>query len=234
MSLSQAEIESIVRRVLSTLTEIDAPRNDIPAPESPKHEADVLSLSDRLVTLESLKNRLHGKQTLSIPERAVITPAAIDLCKQAKVKIVRALHSAVADKENLDLGNLQTSSQDSIPRLVVAGSGGVLAAVARQLCPKQATVLRGEDDTSAMRSIATGIRSGHKAAIAIVATPHASCWQAARDELLRPAVVSHWNDLAPILSEVPVNLLILGANQWNVPAICNLARRFHQHILKQI
>jgi hypothetical protein len=106
-----------------------------------------------------------------------------------------------------------------------------MVAIEKQMCPKQANVrTKLHDDTAALREIANGLRSGHQAGVLIAASPHAACWQAARDEKLRPAVVSQWSDLPAVLSEVPVNLLILSASKWNVPSICNASRHLFEHL----
>jgi hypothetical protein len=39
-----------------------------------------------------------------------------------------------------------------------------------------------------------------------------------------------WSDLPAVLSEVPVNLLILSASKWNVPSICNASRHLFEHL----
>ena len=220
-----AEIESIVRRVLATLTSgATTVTGVVPQPGT-------LSLLDRVVSLQSLKNRLLGIQLVEIEPSAVLTPAARDYCKEFKVAIVRG--SSVARTTNA-VGDSSLATSGHPQRLIVAGSTQWIPSVQKQLCSKQAKVCEmATDDTTALRTIADGIRNGHQAGVVIVSAPHATCWQVARDDRLRPAVVSSWPELNDVLQEVPANVLILSTKTWNVPSACNVARRFFQHLQNQ-
>lgn len=217
-----AEIETIVRKVLATLT-ADGTTVGNAVSNVPK-----LSVEDQVVSLQLLKNRLEGMKVLEIGKLAVLTPAARDHCVELKVEI-RRIGETEKSKSDSPLLVAETSSRPQ--RLIVAGSPLWINSVAKQLCAKQANVCGSTaDDASAMRTIADGLRAGHQAGLAIVSAPHAACWQAARDDRLRPAVVSTWTELNEVLREVPVNVLIVSARTWNVPSICNVARRFFQHL----
>jgi hypothetical protein len=119
-------------------------------------------------------------------------------------------------------------------RLFIAGTVDWLPGLARQLCPKQSHISeRSPDDASAIRAIASALRAGHRSGIAIVQSPYSALWQSARDEMLRPAVVSQWSELNEIFREVPVNLLIIPATRWSVAGAANVARRFLDHLRSQ-
>ncbi len=64
----------------------------------------------------------------------------------------------------------------------------------------------------------------------IASSPHAACWQAARDDKLRPVVVHDWLESKRILTEVPTNLMILDGRRWNVPSTANLIQSFLKHL----
>lgn len=211
--------------MLATLTSGDTTvASVVPNPKT-------LSLSDQVVSLQSLKNRLLGIQLVEIEPSAILTPAARDYCKEFKVEIVRG--SSIARKKSAEVDTCLATSERP-QRLIVAGSTPWIPSVQKQLCSKQAKVCEmATDDTSALRTIAEGIRNGHQAGLAIVSAPHATCWQAARDDRLRPAVVSSWQELNNVLQEVPANVLILSTKSWNVPSACNIARRFFQHLQNQ-
>ena len=225
MQTNAAEIESIVRRVLATLTSTTTSLvNRMPQPAT-------ISLFDSVVTLQSLKGRLLGIQVLEIEPSAVLTPSARDYCKELKIEVVRA--QAIERKKG---DGVKTNHKvgASSQRLLVAGIPVWMPSIAKQLCANQTNVCeKSADDSSALRTIADGLRAGHQAGVAIVNAPHATCWQAARDDRLRPAVVSSWSEINDVLREVPVNVLILSAKTWNVPSACNAARRFFQHLQKQ-
>ena len=211
--------------MLATLTSGDTTvASVVPNPKT-------LSLSDQVVSLQSLKNRLLGIQLVEIEPSAILTPAARDYCKEFKVEIVRG--SSIARKKSAEADTCLATSERP-QRLIVAGSTQWIPSVQKQLCSKQAKVCEmATDDTTALRTIADGIRNGHQAGVVIVSAPHATCWQAARDDRLRPAVVSSWPELNDVLQEVPANVLILSTKTWNVPSACNVARRFFQHLQNQ-
>ena len=184
---------------------------------------------DNVISLQSLKNRLLGTQVLEIAPSAVLTPAARDYIRECKVEVVRGQRQTEFNVTTADTGGENANKRPQ--RLFVAGSVAWMPSVAKQLCSKQAKVCEtSPDDSSALRSVANGLRAGHQAGVLVVQSPHATCWQAARDDFMRPAVVSNWTELNDILKEVPVNLLIMSAKTWNVPSSCNTARRFFQHL----
>jgi hypothetical protein len=222
---SATEIEAIVRKVLGTLmaSDMSVAGGGVGlniAIEKPETTSELV-LTNSLISTRDLIGRLKGMQTVRVPESAVITPAVRDLCREAKVKIVRGTQQS----------SKTPSSSTKPQRLIVAGSTSSITAIAKQLCPRQAKVLEASaDDTSALSNIANGIRNGHQAGVLIAKSPFSACWQAARDEKLRPVVVGQWSDLAIAVKEVPTNLLILGADRWNVPSACNAARFLFEHL----
>ncbi|MCE3016892.1 MAG: hypothetical protein LW870_13620 [Pirellula sp.] len=230
MNVNPVEIESIVRKVLSTLLAGDLAGSE---PQSSSVVvSDELAIADNVVSASTLEGRLSGMKTLRLLKSAIITPAARDLCRQAKVTIVKGDRAATAaSKPAMDATTTSATSKARPQRLIIAGSCHAMVAIEKQMCPKQANVrTQLHDDTAALREIANGLRNGHQAGVLIAASPHAACWQAARDEKLRPAVVSQWSDLPAVLSEVPVNVLILSASKWNVPSICNASRHLFEHL----
>jgi hypothetical protein len=231
MNVNPAEIESIVRKVLSTLLAGDlAGSTQQPSSVVVSNE---LAIADHVVSASTLEGRLSGIQTLRVLRSSVVTPAARDLCRQAKVAIVKD-ENAVSSSSSIvkqDAAASTVPSKVRPQRLIIAGSCQAMVAIEKQMCSKQANVrAQLHDDTAALREIANGLRNGHQAGVLVAASPHAACWQAARDEKLRPAVVSQWSDLPAVLSEVPVNLLILSASKWNVPSICNASRHLFEHL----
>ena len=225
MTPTASEIETIVRRVLSTLTAIGAQSHSEKSVPSNR-----LSLTDQVISLQSLKNRLAGIQVLEVGRAAVLTPAAKDYCREFRVEIVRVeiVRGAIGENSSMNSSPIALARPQ---RLVVAGSTNYMTSISKQLCSKQAAVIdKSADDASAMRTIAEKLRTGHQAGVAIVESPHAACWQAARDDQLRPAVIAQWSDLDDVLREVPVNVLVLSSKSWNIPSACNVARRFFQHL----
>ncbi len=223
--------------MLATLIDGGTSVASVSAKPSESSRASTLRLVDQVVSVALLKNRLIGIQVLEIAQSAVLTPAARDYLRECKVEIVRVgKHSSIEPKALAELALSSASvsgskGMDRPQRLIVAGTAAWMPAIAKQLCSKQAKVCSASiDDTAALRTVAEGIRAGHQAAVMLVHSAHATCWQAARDDSLRPAVVSNWTELNDVLREVPANLLILSAKAWNLPSSCNTARRFFQHL----
>ncbi|MCY2982112.1 MAG: hypothetical protein NTY15_00555 [Planctomycetota bacterium] len=225
-----------MRRVLATLIEGGT---SVASVSQKPSEPSTLSLVDQVVSVSLLKNRLLGTKVLEIAQSAVLTPAARDYIRECRVEVVRGLKhssnatSAIADFKagSASVSGSGSTDRDRPQRLIVVGTADWMPAVAKQLCSKQAKVCSASiDDTAALRAVAEGIRAGHQAAVMLVRSAHATCWQAARDDALRPAVVSNWTELNDVLREVPANVLILSAKAWNLPSSCNTARQFFQHL----
>jgi hypothetical protein len=228
--------------VLATLIDGGTSKASVSSKTLESLRPSTLILVDQVVSASLLKNRLTGIQVLEIAKSAVVTPAARDYIRECKVEIVRSEnHSSNASEARADFKAVSArvsgsgSTEIARPqRLIIAGTVAWLPAVAKQLCSKQAKVCSASiDATAALRTVAEGIRAGHQAAVMLVQSAHATCWQAARDDSLRPAVVSNWTELNDVLREVPANVLILSAKAWNLPSSCNTARRFFQHLQNQ-
>jgi hypothetical protein len=86
MTLTSEQIDWIVAEVIRRLTA----SSDRVAVFSgtPDSTAD-LTLSDKVITLRSLENRLGGMTRLIVPKNAVVSPAAKDELKQRKIELVR-------------------------------------------------------------------------------------------------------------------------------------------------
>ena len=223
--------------MLATLIDGGTAVASVAAKPSEPSRPSTLSLVDQVVSIALLKNRLVGIQILEIAQSAVLTPAARDYIRECKVEVVRGTKHlstgplALADVKDGSASASGSRDNARPQRLIVAGTAGWMPAIAKQLCSKQAKVCTSSiDDTAALRTVAEGIRAGHQAALLVVDSAHATCWQAGRDDSLRPAVVSNWTELENVLKEVPANLLILSTKAWNLPSSCNTARRFFQHL----
>lgn len=214
-----------------------------PRPQS----VDAMHLNAQVLSLESLRSVPSGTKQITVSSTALVTPAAKDWLKEKGIGWTRigpkasspvtgkspapsnpsGLSTSVASSEILQKNNLETEPK----RVLVTGSVLWLRTLEKQLCPKSSQIDQVQfDDAASLRAAAQAIRNGAPAAIAVVKAPHATLWQAARDEALRPSIVSQWSDLAEVLREVPTNLLILSASRWNTAGTANIARKFIEHI----
>lgn len=250
-SVNPAEIERIVREVLRNLSGLSSAgsHGSNGTAASSAHVAIAIDASVVSVdVLQRLKLSASEKK-IQIRSSAVLTPSARDWCRERGIEIVRAPSSGTAKggtanspasnstsiaaravSSNVELAGHTVETATKPRRLFIAGSSSWVSNLEKQLCPRQTQIDSPHaDDASAMRSVARAIRSGNPTAMAIVAAPHSALWQAARDDALRPAVVSQWIDLPDVLREVPTNVLIVPSNRWNIAGVANIARHFLDH-----
>lgn len=97
------DIDRVVREVLDALAALNVPTSEreASAPDSssepdssgasvstPSHMPDVLRLTERVVSLDTLRGRLDGLQQISVQRGAVVTPSARDELHKYGVKLV--------------------------------------------------------------------------------------------------------------------------------------------------
>ena len=214
-----------------------------PRPQS----IEAMHLSAPVLSLDSLRSVPSGTKQITVSSTALVTPAAKDWLREKGIGWTRiiptasslgtgkspvasnpsGLSTSVASSEILQKNTMETETK----RVLVTGSVLWLRTLEKQLCPKSSQIDQVQfDDAASLRAVAQAIRNGAPAAIAVVKAPHATLWQAARDEALRPSIVSQWSDLTEVLQEVPTNLLILPASRWNTAGTANIARKFIDHI----
>ena len=83
MTLTDQQLEWIVQEVIRRLRQLDG---NAPASGSE------LRLTERLVTIGTLENRLSNVARVIVQPRAVVTPAVRDELKQRKIELVRQKH----------------------------------------------------------------------------------------------------------------------------------------------
>jgi hypothetical protein len=242
LELSSIDIERIVREVLASISPANTSANtsanaaanaamNVPViPSEPTAAAvDIMHITESVLSMGSLRDLPSTTKQITVASTTLVTPAAKDWLREKRIgwtRIVQVSPSAsqaeVSQKNNLN---------SALKPVLVTGSVLWLRTLEKQLCPKSAQVDQVQiDDAASIRAVAQAIRSGTPAAIAVVKAPHATHWQAARDEVLRPSIVAQWSDLAEVLKEVPTNMLILSANRWNIAGTANIARKFIEHI----
>jgi hypothetical protein len=253
----RSSIERIVREVLAALSAPDSPKSTptfSPQPVSQPAVEQVFTLSDAVVSVQSLTRIPAGTKQLRIARNSLVTPAAKDWLHEKRIAWSKdnstshptshsigntppqkSLFSTIATPVNssaqLQPLPAKNNTEPSIAPVFVTGSVLWLRSLEKQLCPKQTKLdAMQSDDAASMRAVASAIRAGSRGAVAIVQAPHSALWQAARDEVLRPALVSQWGDLEDVFREVPTNVLIIPAKRWNIPGVCNIVRKFAEQI----
>ncbi len=231
MQWDAAEIEAIVRRVLTQLSIEAAPfagksvnnesssasRSNLPE-RSDIPEQGELTFADRVITVDRLKGLSKDTTEVRIANKAIVTPAALDWLRERKITIAR--------------GQAKHSPGNRLAPLYIAGSVRWMDQLAKRVCPQQGFVdMLPSGDDPALRQAKAELRKGRQAIVLIVDHAHACCWQANRDDAVRAAVVEDWRSLGEILDEVPVNLLIMSARHWNVASMANAIRAIYSHRL---
>jgi len=251
IQISASQVERIVRDVLASLAadkpttgspsvqpasvlgNVAAPIPAVVAVTAPQ-PASPLHLTAAVLSLDILRSLPKDTKQLTLPVSTLVTPAAKDYLREKGIVWSRASDSERAGANPVSVSTPIAEKKEEITpakRMFVTGSVLWLRNLEKQLCPKATYVDQIQmDDASAIRSVAHAIRSGATSAIAIVKAPHATLWQAARDEALRPAIISQWSDLAEVFREVPTNMLIVPATRWNIAGSANIARKFLEHI----
>jgi hypothetical protein len=243
-SISAEQVERIVREVLATLsmgngTSVPVQKNDsVPAAQpiataTGSAPSNGVHLNVSVLSLDSLRSLAKDTKAITVLPSTLVTPAAKDFLREKGIAWTRTSGVAAATHQTISVTASNEKKTEVLPtkRLFVTGSVLWLRNLEKQLCTKANLVDQVQiDDAAAVRAVAQAVRNGASGAIAIVKAPHSTLWQAARDEALRPALISQWSDLAEVFREVPTNMLIVPATRWNIAGSANIARKFQEHI----
>lgn len=83
--LTQEQLEWIVSEVVRRLKAAGA----TPAAGQAEGTPRSLTLTCRLVTLETLRGKLGSVSAVQVPGKAVVTPAVVDELKERKIRLIR-------------------------------------------------------------------------------------------------------------------------------------------------
>ncbi|MFK7737798.1 MAG: hypothetical protein AB8B50_17325 [Pirellulaceae bacterium] len=217
MRITSAEIESIVRAVIQRIEAMPRASLAMPAGSSSAGKtgnslglqvpvetsaattstAAELRLSDPVISLESLRNRLGGVRVLRVQKTAVVTPAVRDELRSRDVQLVRESVKRVTrtGRSNILVVNANHSSQALVDLAeVIAPTSNCSADVGR---------------------IAAHLNSGGSGAIWCSATPFAAVRACGRNAALRAIQLPCIKQVDQALSEAEPNLLILDQASWN-------------------
>ena len=232
MSLSQPEIERIVREVVRRLQAAGRAPDLAAARAADARASDDagqrLDLAERLVTGELLRKRLDGVSRVFVRPDAVVTPLVHDELKQRGIELVRNL--AQVDARSSSAGASPSSAVAS-PRSAAAGpslvvgicggkDGGGNGAVERLLQECGVSVeqlLRGDEPTVVPRMKAA-MQGGRRRGLLVSSRPAAvACW-ANRAAQVRGVWGTDAACVARAVREMGANLLVVDPNCDNLPA----------------
>ena len=249
LQLNAKQIEQIVRDVLASLTkhgDVHESSSHSPIPPVSNSKPAVgnettgsFHVSAAVISLDVLRTLPMGTKQITVAQSVLITPAAKDFLKDKGISWTIAASESpkssptlrATEPSALEATAVKNPTDSLSKRLFVTGSVLWLRNLENQLCPKATFVDEVQiDDAAAIRSVAQAFGKGASHAVAIVKAPHATLWQAARDEALRPAIISQWSDLVEVFREVPTNLLIVPATRWSIAGSANITRKFLEHL----
>ena len=222
MNTSPLEIDEIVRRVISRLTDLGAHSGR----QATQTDSVGVKRFEQSVLTESLISQgIQPKSTISVRKKAVITPAAWDVLRRNQIE-VRRENSSTSQSQSLP----GITHANIVPMFVI-GRAVWLNGLQKRFCPKQVRVeILDQDDSANLGQAVKNLRGGSHRGILLSEFPHATSWQAARHDAIRSAVVSAWSDVPDVLSEVPVNLIILNRARWNAASTANVVRAWQKSI----
>ena len=223
MNLSATQIEDIVRVVVERLRAgVVAPSVQVaPAkaiePSCIVPTAGEVHISERVITLESLKVQLGSAKTIVVHPRAVVTPAVKDLLRQQSIRLVRQLPS------------VNVKATGPAPLLLVT-SESRYPVLSKRVCSQQATTIAASDTASAASAIIQYLDEGKLGAIWCSNTPFASVATTYGQAGLRAMQLLDISDLPRAIEQARPNVLILDCRTWNAPAVANLVRNWYRSL----
>jgi ribose 5-phosphate isomerase RpiB len=192
MPHSEDQLERIVHAVLQRLSGAGAA-----TPSSGD-----LTLTEKVISAESLANRLNGVQRVVVSARAVVTPAARDILKEKNVTLVRSLQAATAAK--------------LVPLVVASSAGKKTAAIdaadlVAQLRQRGIAVeeLPSVNAAQAAANIAAAVSGGKKLGVLLTDQPAAALCIANRQRGVRAATAANRGELNDLVQNLGVNLLVV-------------------------
>ncbi|MEX1041448.1 MAG: hypothetical protein WDZ51_12495 [Pirellulaceae bacterium] len=202
---NQADIEHLVSLVVDRLIGPDTthaptgqpipqkyaapPKNTQPTTNQPKNNNNSttnLVLGERLITLETLRNRLKGVTSVQVSSKAIVTPAVKDELKDRGVALV------VAD-------NAPTASPLSKLAVLACGEPGDLSAWSQQVSV--------ERETAPRRAVARAVNLTRQTGLAVLL-----CKDAAASACLANRTVGIRALAAPATSGLEAAMRAIGAN----------------------
>lgn len=214
MNLTATQIEDIVRVVVERLrADVAAPTVQAATPRSVELTAGEVHLSDRVVTLESLKDKTSGTKSIVVHPKAVVTPAVKDFLRQQSIRLVR----------QLPMGTAKASRP--APLLLVT-SERQHSIISKRVCSQQANTIAASDAASTAAVIGQNLTNGKRGAVWCTETPFACVAATYGHPNLRAIQLSDLQDFSSAIEQAQPNVLIVDCRKWNAPSIANLVRQW--------
>lgn len=218
MNLTATQVEDIVRVVVERLrTGVAAPAVQVATTKIAEPTVGEVHLSDRVITLESLKEKLNGAKSIVVHPKAVVTPAVKDILRQQGIRLVRQLPTVASNASR------------PAPLLLVT-SEAQYSLLNQRVCSKQATTLAKSDPQSAISVIDQNLAEGKLGAVWCSEAPFACVAATFGSSRLRAIQLSELKDLSRAIEQAQPNVLIIDCHRWNPPSIANLVSNWYRSL----
>lgn len=235
MSTDANQIELLVREVLAriaqeTKTEVGVASSAAP----PTRSSDELELMANVISTQSLEGKLKGIKSVRIRQQAVITPAARDLLRAAKVTLVRGVNSRSANENNAPLGSEAVPQGAKVAQVRPAALALLVPEkwveiFKKQLCPRRALVTQADKETEQVVSrLQMAMSSGHRLGVIVAENSfelnmliNRSGWRGVR--------IASWGDFQLALQEAAPDVWVLDSRLLKIPAITNICNRIYEN-----
>lgn len=222
--LPNVDIEWIVCEVIRRLRELDELNltngHETKQPTATPRIAGSLEITDRIVTLESLNNRLSGVERVVVPSRAIVTPAVVDELNDRGVTLVRGA-AGVHSKQNATVPSPRRG-----PLVAVAVENFDAAALAKQLGGEIAVVNRSSHDCADALDDVAGHIEQDNLAVLLSHAPVTAVVTANRNPRVRAAIGFNYPAVRQAVDEAGANMLVIDPSGRSISELAGMIGEF--------
>lgn len=228
MSTDANQIELLVREVLARMAQqTKSEPGSALAAMPPAPPEDVLELMGNVISVQTLAGKLKGIKTVRIRQQAVVTPAARDVLRAAKVTLVRGLTNKASNVNDAqaDAG----AGKERPAALALFAPDKLVEILKKQLCPRRALVAFVDKEVEqVVNRLRAALSNGHRLGV-VVAENSFELNMAVNRQGLRGVRISSWSDFQFALQEAAPDVWVLDSRQLNIPAIANVCNRIYEN-----
>lgn len=243
MSITTQELETIVRMVVDRLR--DSGTSAGVSAESPRDSASqassklssvasadniapgTLVVDDRLVTLQSLSDRLVGITCVQVPRKSVITPAVVDELRRKGIKLVRQVNSLNSNSSTTVSNSSNAASTTSLCLVANDEKSRIVRSVNKQQTIE--LIAAGADEQVIAGRLSSMSQQTKKLQVVwCSARPYAA--QLACSKLGNPRAICllHGNDLRRAVQEASPEVIIVDDDRWSGFQVAKLIQAWSQ------
>lgn len=221
MSTDANQIELLVREILARIAQQTKTVSEASTTTPAEVKSGELELMSNVISVQSLEGKLREITTVRVRQQAVVTPAARDLLRNAKVTLVRGakLNSVTSETE---------TAQVRPAALLVLSPEKLVEVLKKQLCPRRALVDSADKnvDQIVMR-LQASLSQGHRLGV-VIAENSFELNMAINRVGIRSVRIGSWTDFQLALREAAPDVWVLDSRHLNIPAIKNVCNRMYE------